>query len=232
MIIQEKKIAIILAAGQGKRMKTSIQKQYLLIHNKPVLYYSLAAFEQSSVDEIIVVTGKDDISYCQMEIIDKYSFHKVSKIVEGGKERYHSVYNGLNSISGNCSCVLIHDGARPCIRTEIIEDTIANTEKYKACVVGVPVKDTIKQINGDNFSENTPDRTKMWAVQTPQGFSYSIIKAAYEELLKCESPVTDDAMVVEKYTKIPVKLIMGSYENIKITTPDDMRIAELFLKEE
>lgn len=225
-----KTVAIILAAGQGKRMNSKIQKQYLLIKDKPVLYYSLFAFEQSEVDAIVLVTGKGETSYCEKEIVQKYRLRKVTAITEGGKERYHSVYEGLRALPENTDYVLIHDGARPFVSEKIIADMIDAVREYKACVAGMPVKDTIKIADNNQFAVQTPERSRVWAVQTPQAFSYDIIWRAYTELMKNEISVTDDAMVVETFIKHPVKLVKGSYENIKITTPEDLLIAEAFLE--
>lgn len=220
--------AIILAAGQGRRMNSTIQKQYLLLEEKPILYYSLCAFEKSAVDEIVLVTGAKEIVYCRKEIVQLYGFQKVSCIIEGGRERCHSVYQGLKALSDDTEYVLIHDGARPFVTEQIITDTIAAVKEYKACVVGMPVKDTIKLTDNDQYAIQTPDRQKVWAVQTPQAFSYEIVWKAYSMLMEHEIPVTDDAMVVETYLEYPVKLIKGSYKNIKITTPEDLLIAEAF----
>ncbi len=220
--------AIILAAGQGKRMNSTVHKQYLLLKEKPVLYYSLRAFEKSAVDEMVLVTGADEIAYCKREIVQQYGFRKVSYITEGGRERCHSVYQGLKALAEDTEYVLIHDGARPFVTENIIADTIEAVKKYKACVVGMPVKDTIKITDGHQFAVQTPERQHVWAVQTPQAFSYEIVWKAYSMLMEHEIPVTDDAMVVETYLQYPVKLIEGSYENIKITTPEDLLIAEVF----
>ncbi len=220
--------AIVLAAGQGKRMNSTIHKQYLLLGEKPVLYYSLRTFEESAVDEIVLVTGADEIAYCEKEIVQLYGFHKVSCITEGGRERCHSVYQGLKALSEDTEYVLIHDGARPLVTKKIIADTIEAVKKYKACVVGMPVKDTIKITDSHQFAVQTPERQNVWAVQTPQAFSYEIVWKAYSMLMEHEIPVTDDAMVVETYLQYPVKLLEGSYENIKITTPEDLLIAEVF----
>ena len=227
----KKIVAIVLAAGTGKRMQSNIPKQYLMLQDKPVLYYSLKTFEESNVDEIILVVGKDDIEYCHEKIIDKYNFKKVTKIIEGGAERYHSVYNGLNAI-GYADYVLIHDGARPFITLDIIKKTIEEVSIYKACVVGVPSKDTVKIINEDGIVMDTPNRDKVWSVQTPQAFSYNLIKKAYELLFSSKQEnikITDDAMVVEHALKCPVKLVIGEYYNIKITTPDDLVFGENIL---
>ena len=229
--------AIVLAAGQGKRMQSSVHKQYLLIKDKPILYYSLKAFEDSMlIDDIVLVTGKGEESFCQKEILDKYGFCKVRAVVCGGKERYHSVAYGIRSIDWDCDYVFIHDGARPFIDGGIIKRAFTEVRQSKACVVGMPVKDTIKIADGKGCVESTPDRSRIWQIQTPQVFEKQLIADAYEKLLTEGSElltkgitVTDDAMVVEYFMNIPVKLVHGSYENIKITTPEDLKIAETFI---
>lgn len=222
--------AIVLAAGSGKRMNTIVHKQYLLLDGKPILYYSLKAFENSRVSEIVLVTGDGEEEYCQKEIIQKYGLQKVCHVVKGGKERYHSVYEGLKAVR-KTDYVLIHDGARPFIDKDIIERSIETVEKYQACVVGMPAKDTIKIADELGFAADTPDREHVWQVQTPQTFSYSLIMQAYEKLMACNKrQVTDDAMVLEQMTNQTVKLIEGSYRNIKITTPEDLLVAETYLK--
>lgn len=225
----EKNVAVVLAAGQGKRMNSSVQKQYLLIKGKPVLYYTLNAFEKSSIiSEIILVTGKEEVEYCRKEIVEHYGFTKVTKIIAGGKERYHSVYEGIRAI-GEADYVYIHDGARPFVTEEIIARADHGVKKYRACVVGMPVKDTIKVADEGCFAVQTPDRRTLWQVQTPQVFEYTLIREAYEKLMT-EEPggITDDAMVVETMTDFRVKLVEGSYRNIKITTPEDLEIAAVF----
>lgn len=231
-----KTTAIVLAAGQGKRMNTDIQKQYLPIKDKPVLYYSLKAFEESLVDKIVLVVGGDDVDYCKSEIVDKYRFSKVAAIVAGGNERYHSVYNGIKAIKWDCEYVFIHDGARPFVTSEIIERAFEQVKEAKACVVGMPVKDTIKISDERGFIVDTPPRANVWQVQTPQVFEKQLISSAYEKLIINEQTlladkivITDDAMVVEYFEKLPVKLVQGSYENIKITTREDLKIAESFI---
>lgn len=220
--------AIVLAAGQGRRMGTETQKQYLEILGKPVLWYSLEAFQKSEIiDDIIIVVGKGQEEYCKKEIVEKYQIQKVKKIVSGGAERYHSVWNGLKELQES-GYVFIHDGARPFVDEEMIKRAYENVLQYKACVVGMPVKDTIKIADSSRFAQETPDRNRVWSVQTPQVFEAAIIKNAYEILLKQEDDsVTDDAMVVEKILGKKVKLVQGSYENIKITTPEDLDIARV-----
>ncbi len=228
--------AIVLAAGQGKRMQSSVHKQYLLIKGKPVLYYSLKAFEESIIDDIVLVVGEGEEDFCRKEILDKYGFRKIRAVVCGGKERYHSVAYGIRTINWKCEYIFIHDGARPFIDHEIIKRAFAAVKQFKACVVGMPVKDTIKIADEKGFVANTPDRSLIWQIQTPQVFKRQLIAAAYEKLLAEEKDllaegvkVTDDAMVVEYFMSVPVKLVQGSYQNIKITTPEDLKIAEIFV---
>lgn len=222
--------AIVLAAGQGKRMGTKTQKQYLEIDGKPVLYYSLHAFEKSEIiDEIVLVVGENQKEYCEKEIIAKYNFQKVRTIVEGGAERYHSVWNGLQEVQEGY--VFIHDGARPFVNDEILQRVYDEVVVHKACVVGMPVKDTIKIADANEFAEATPDRSLLWLIQTPQVFEVELVKKAYARLMNCAIiNVTDDAMVVEQMLGYKVKLVRGSYENIKITTPEDLEIAKIFVK--
>lgn len=231
--MSDKKVtAIVLAAGQGKRMNSNIQKQFMLINEYPVLYYSLKAFEDSSVDDVIVVTGAADIEYLKAEIIDKYSFLKVKAVVAGGRERYDSVYNGLEA--ADCEYVLIHDGARPLINTDIIERIIAEVKEYDACTAGMPVKDTIKVCDSAGMVVSTPPRNSVWQVQTPQAFKYELIRLAHEKLRSGQAEsdrVTDDSMLVEELMRHPVKLVLGSYSNMKVTTPEDIIIAGALLKE-
>ena len=227
---KQKYAAIVLAAGSGKRMNSKVHKQYLIIQDRPVLYYSLKAFEDSAVDEIVLVVGKGEEEFCRKEIVDKYGISKVKAIVEGGKERYHSVFEGLKQTS-DADYVLIHDGARPFVNQDIIRRCMQEVQKYQACVVGMPVKDTIKIADEEGYAKQTPDRKNVWMIQTPQTFSYALIYEAYEEMLKTEdTAITDDAMVLERIKGKKSKLIEGSYSNIKITTPEDLLIANVYLQ--
>lgn len=226
----EKITAIVLAAGAGKRMNSAVHKQYMQLEGKPLLYYALKAFEASAVTDIVLVVGAGEISYCKETIVDQYGIEKVSRIVTGGKERYHSVYEGLKAADG-AQYVLIHDGARPFVTEEIIKYSIDTAKEYGACVVGMPVKDTIKVIGEDGFAKETPARSSLWQIQTPQTFSYPLILQAYERVLaQGDSAVTDDAMVLEQTMGQQVKVIEGDYRNIKITTPEDILVAEAYLK--
>lgn len=227
---KQKYAAIVLAAGSGKRMNSQVHKQYLIIQDRPVLYYSLKEFEDSAVDEIVLVVGKGEEEFCRREIVDKYGISKVKAIVEGGKERYHSVFEGLKQTS-DADYVLIHDGARPFVNQDIIRRCMQEVQKYQACVVGMPVKDTIKIADEEGYAKQTPDRKNVWMIQTPQTFSYALIYEVYEEMLKTEdTAITDDAMVLERIKGKKSKLIEGSYRNIKITTPEDLLIANVYLQ--
>jgi 2-C-methyl-D-erythritol 4-phosphate cytidylyltransferase len=224
--------AVILAAGQGKRMGSQVKKQYMTILDKPVLYYSIHAFQESSVDEIIVVTEEQDIDYVKTEIVDRYQLDKVTAVVAGGKERFDSAYAGIKACQ-ETDYVLIHDGARPLITPVLIETVIKDVRHYRSVAVGVPSKDTIKIVDEELYATKTPPRKNLWAVQTPQAFSYALISQAYRIMYadeRSKEQITDDAMVVETYMEAPVKMILGDYENIKITTPEDIIIAELLLK--
>lgn len=222
-------VAIILAAGTGKRMNSNTPKQYLTLDNKPVLYYSLKAFEESSINEIILVVGRNEIDYCRREIVEKYNIKKVTAIIEGGLERYDSVYQGLLNVK-DADYILIHDGARPFITVEIIERTMEQVVIHKACVVGVPSKDTVKIVDTDGKVIKTPKRENVWCTQTPQAFSFQLIYEAYKKVMEGNYPyITDDAMVVEQTTRYPIRMIHGSYSNIKITTPEDLLMGELML---
>lgn len=229
----EKCTAIVLAAGQGKRMGTKVQKQFLEIQGHPVLYYSLRCFQESPlISDIIAVTGEEVISYCKKEIIDKYGFSKVRSVVPGGKERYDSVYAGLLACV-DTDYVFIHDGARPFITDEILCRGLEAARETGACVVGMPSKDTVKLADEEGFVQETPDRNRVWTVQTPQIFHYPLILRAHESIRRKDmSTITDDAMVVEQESGVKVRLSEGSYRNIKITTPEDLAVAEAFLKME
>lgn len=230
---KKKCTGIILAAGQGKRMGTRVQKQFLELEGKPVLYHTLRCFEDSAlIDDIILVTGSEQISYCEEEIVQKYHFCKVRRVTAGGAERYHSVYEGLHCCE-NTDYVFIHDGARPFVDEGILMRTWEAVQKYDACIAAVPSKDTVKMADETGFVQQTPQRSRVWMVQTPQVFSYELIMEAYEKALQtsCEG-ITDDAMVVERMTGHRVYLAEGSYENIKLTTPEDLQIAKAFLEKQ
>ena len=229
--------AIVLSAGSGRRMNSDTPKQYLPLAGKPVVYHCLKAFQESPVSEIVLVAGAADLDYCRRELVEKYQLDKVKKIVPGGAERYDSVFEGLKAIQ-KADYVMIHDGARPVLTQEIIARSMSAVAEYQACIAGMPVKDTIKIADEEGFAEYTPKRSSLWMIQTPQTFSFPLIYNAYKKALsraeqekRPKTLITDDAMVLETFGNARVKLIEGSYKNIKITTPEDLAMAELFLAE-
>ncbi len=233
--MNEKKrcIGLVVAAGSGRRMGASVKKQYMELGGKPVLYFSLKAFQNSGIiDEIVLVVGENELSYAQNEVVDKYGFTKVSAIIPGGEERYDSVWQGLQVIPEEEGYVFIHDGARPFVTEEIIRRGYDAVSQYKACAAGMPSKDSVKLADEEDFVVSSPDRDHVWLMQTPQVFEISLIREAYEKFMgQEEKTATDDAMVAEQMLAVPVKLFEGSYENMKLTLPEDMKLAEAILKD-
>jgi len=242
--MRKKTAAVILAGGKGTRMGGNTLKQYIEIDGRPLIYYSLKAFSDSFVDEIVLVCGEGEEEYCSDEIVEKYGFSKVKSIATGGRERYHSVYNGLKALRcvaegeslDPCEIVFIHDGARPFVDADLIERAYREAEKYHAAVVAVPAKDTVKMADTDGYAVETLRRDLVWMMQTPQVFDYYEIYNAYcklieqeKELLERGVNVTDDAMVLELFSDTRVKLVMGDYRNIKVTTPDDLDIVKHYM---
>ena len=216
--------AIVLAGGRGKRMNYHKSKQFIEIKGKPVLVYTLEKFiYNKSIDEVILVLPEDEVDYCKKEVLQRYSL-KVDRIVIGGKERQDSVFNALEAME-KADIVLIHDGARPFINEKIIEEGIKYANIYGAAAPGVTPKDTIKVKNEDNISVDTPDRNTLVAVQTPQCFKYDEIYQCHRKIKEENAIVTDDTSVVERY-RHKVYLYEGDYTNIKITTPEDLILAE------
>ena len=223
--------AIILAAGQGKRMGGQVRKQFMELQGKPLLYYSLHCFQESGlIDEILLVTGKDQIEYCIKNVVERYGFSKVVKIVAGGEQRYDSVYEGLKAC-GDSEYVFIHDGARPFVTEEILQRGYEAARKYGTGIAGVLSKDTVKIVDGKKNVIETPLRDRVWIVQTPQIFEYNLVRCAYDRLqLFDKTGITDDAMVVEEMGNQTVHMVPGDYTNIKITTPDDLDVAAQFMQ--
>lgn len=223
-----KTAAIVLAGGKGSRMGTDIPKQYIEINGKPLLYYTLKAFEESMTDEIVIAVADEYKSYVQEEIVKRYGFNKVTALVTGGNERYDSVYNALKAIK-YADYVAIHDGARPFVTPKVIAASFEQAYIYKGAVAGVPSKDTVKICDEQGFCMETPNRKNVWIIQTPQTFEYSLILDAYKRQQECDDRlVTDDAMVVEKYSDVKVKVFEGDYKNIKITTKEDLEVAKMW----
>jgi len=227
--MRKKNYGIIVAAGKGKRMGADINKVYLQLGDKPIIVHTLESFcRTSKIDGIVVVLSAEDRGYFEREIIATYSFPKPILLAEGGKERQISVYNGLMALPADTDIVVIHDGARPFITPEMIERTIIEAQKNGAAVMAMPVKDTIKEVKSDFWVSSTLNRDILWLAQTPQTFSYPLIVQAHEKANEQGIIATDDSALVERLG-MPVKIVLGSYENIKITTWEDMLLAERIL---
>lgn len=231
-MFNNKRIGVIIpAAGQGKRMQSSVSKQYIEIEGKPIVAFTVEKFQElDCIDEIILVVGEKEIEHVEEHIKNKYDLSKVSRIVAGGNDRQDSVFEGLKSLDEKVDVVLIHDGVRPMIDEDSIKKIIEETIKYKACILGVNVKDTIKVIDENGYVQDTPNRSQLYAVQTPQAFDRVLIMEAYKKAYSEHYKATDDAMMVEKFTQTKVKIVEGSYSNIKITTPEDIKIFKEFSK--
>ena len=235
-------VMILLAAGSGSRMKSGTAKQFMLLKDKPLIWYSLDTVEKSPlIDECILVTAEKDIAYMRHEIVEKYGFRKVSAIVPGGSERWESVANAVQALGNGGMAedgyVFIHDGARPFLTQRILENIYLEVKEHRACVAAVPSKDTVRLSDENGFARCTPDRRGVWIIQTPQAFETGLLVKAYtmlreraDRLGKESIAVTDDAGVVELFTEQRIRLVEGSYDNIKVTTPGDMKIAEAFLE--
>lgn len=220
---------IIVAAGSGKRMNLGINKQYIKLEEKEMIAHTIDTFyNNGNVDEIIICIKKEEEEFFIDKILNKYNYKNV-KIAYGGEERQDSIYNGLKKININCEIVLIHDGARPFVSDDIINKSIEVAKEKQAVVVGVPVKDTIKVVE-NGIVKHTPQRSTLWSAQTPQTFKYDLIMKAYEEAYKNNYYGTDDSMLVE-FIGQNVSMIMGSYDNIKITNPEDINIAKKILEQ-
>lgn len=206
-------------------------KQYMEVFGKPLIYYALKVFEDSFIQDIVLVCRAQDCEYCAQEIVAGNGFSKVKKIIPGGRERLHSVYEGLCA-AAPCDYVFIHDGARPCVTGEILERCQQDVLRYGACVAAMPVKDTVKIADTAGFAVSTPQRRLVWQVQTPQVFQYDLIRSAYDRMLERNEieDITDDAMVVERFGEGRIKMTEGSYTNVKVTTPEDLALLEKLLK--
>jgi len=221
-----KVVAIIPAAGMGRRMNNTIHKQYLSLGNMPLLVHCLRTFAaHPAIDEIIIVAPEDQLDFCRWDIVHAYNIDKVCAVVRGGNERQDSVRNGLRA----CQCsaediILIHDGVRPLIEAETIDAVIAGVAEHDACIAALPVKDTIKEVH-DGVIRSTPQRSNLWAAQTPQGFRCNLIVNAHEQALAHGFSATDDASVLE-WLGHEVAVVEGSYANLKITTPEDLILAQ------
>lgn len=224
-------VAIIPAGGLGKRLGGDIAKQYLCLNSLPVLVHTIRVFQKSDViSEVVLVVPQDDIASVRKQIVEKYGLTKVSTIVAGGHERQDSVRNGLRAIAMKCDVVMVHDGVRPFVTGEMIARVAAAAADTGAASIGVKAKDTIKETTDENRVTGTLPRHNLWQTQTPQAFQYELLCKAYEAAAGDNFYGTDDASLVERLGA-EVRMIAGSYENIKITTPEDLMMAEALMKE-
>jgi 2-C-methyl-D-erythritol 4-phosphate cytidylyltransferase len=222
--------AVIAAAGQGKRFGDGLQKQFLPLMGKPVLAYSAETFSKSDlISEIVIVVPDDCAGSVKADIVDRFSISKVTRIVPGGPERQDSVLNGFNALSGNPGVVVVHDGARPLVTTELLEDVIREAHACGGALAALPSSDTIKRTSADMRVEDTVPRDSLWFAQTPQAFRYDVLKNAFTKASDEGFTGTDESQLVER-TGVKVKIVKGSPYNIKITTPEDLRFGELILK--
>ncbi|MCR5684760.1 MAG: 2-C-methyl-D-erythritol 4-phosphate cytidylyltransferase [Lachnospiraceae bacterium] len=227
--------AVIVAAGKGLRMGGPVPKQYMELCGIPVLARTLMAFEQSRVDEVIVICPKGDITYVLKSMIANFGIRKVSKVLEGGKERFDSCRTGIEATSPDTSCILVHDGARPLISAELINRVTECAIRYRACCPGVIPKDTIRLVDPSSFSSDTPARDQCRLIQTPQGFEAGLLREAYRKFFagteseRAAMGITDDAMLVQKETGQKIYICDGEPANLKITSPEDIAVAEYIL---
>ncbi len=225
--------AVIAAAGLGRRMQQDTPKTYLRLGGKPILSHTLEVFEKvPEVHEVLVVVHPEDLELCQREVIDPTPLKKVLRLVPGGKERQDSVYNALKVLrkeAESLEIILVHDGVRPFVTPSLISQVVAAARRHGAAVPGVPCQDTLKRVNPKGEVLETVDRRELWQVQTPQGFRAALLWQAYQEAMSRQFYATDEAALVEALGKTVV-MVPGSFLNLKITTPDDLQLAEAILR--
>lgn len=221
---------VVAAAGTGSRMKSSTNKQFMLLGNRPVLTYCLDFFEaQPEVGSMVIVCRADEVDYCRREIIQGYRYSKVSAVIAGGPERQDSVWNGLRCLQPKQDWVAIHDGARPLLTVKVFREVFRAARQFGAAIPGLPPKDTLKTVDSQHFVHETLNRAAIVAVQTPQIFRVSDLLKAYELARTDNFSGTDDASLYERYIG-KVKVVEGDHQNLKITTPEDLALAEAILQ--
>jgi len=224
--------AIIAAAGLGRRMQQDIPKTYLPLAGKPILIHTLEVFEKvPEVHEVLVVVHQEDLEFCQEEVLAPYPLKKVLRVVPGGKERQDSVYNALKVLKKEAEeleVILVHDGVRPLVTPTLVGQVVAAARRHGAAILGIPCQDTLKRVNSRKEVLDTVDRRGLWQVQTPQAFRAALLWQAYQEAMNRGFYATDEAALVEALGK-PVMMVSGSPLNLKITTQDDLKLAEAFL---
>ncbi|OGP73463.1 MAG: 2-C-methyl-D-erythritol 4-phosphate cytidylyltransferase [Deltaproteobacteria bacterium RBG_16_49_23] len=222
--------AVIVSAGKGQRFMEGRKKQFFSLGEKPILAHTLDRFDACPlIRSILLVVGREDQDYCLTEIIEKFRYRKISRIIPGGKQRQDSVRNGLDGLPGDAEIIVIHDGVRPFVTKEMIEESIRSAARFGAVIIAMPVKDTIKMAHPDGTVLKTLERESLWQAQTPQTFQASLIREAYLKATEDGYIGTDDASLVERLGK-KIHILPGSYTNIKITTLEDLMLANLILK--
>ena len=224
--------AIITAGGLGKRFDgtgDTLPKQFIPLSGKPVIAYSILSFESSKlINEIVIVVPENWVEYTKTEIVDKFDIKKVSNVISGGDERQDSVRIGLMALSKTPSIVAVHDGVRPLVTVQTIDEVITQAEKTGGAIAAITATDTIKKSDPEHIIENTLRREDIWFAQTPQAFRYEILKEAFEKASEDGYLGTDEAELVERLGK-EIKLVKSSKYNIKITTQEDLELGEIFL---
>jgi 2-C-methyl-D-erythritol 4-phosphate cytidylyltransferase len=227
----DRTVAVIPAAGMGIRMGGARAKQFIEVDGVPLLAWTLAPFQRSSaVDALIVVSPADEVEYCEREIVKRFGLSKVRRVVPGGPRRQDSVRQGILASMGEYGLVLIHDGVRPVLDEIFIDRIVAQAKQWGSVVAGLPARDTVKEVDAERLVVKTYDRNQVWLVQTPQVFPYPVIWEAHERALRERWVATDDGSLVERLG-VAVRVVEGSERNIKITTPNDLVLARLFLKD-
>jgi len=224
-------VALIPAAGVGKRIGGEIPKQFLALHDKPILALTLEKFQASPAIHEIIVAAPQEFHASVREIAEKHSITKLTQVVVGGEQRQHSVWNALKAAPKDAEIVIVHDAVRPFIAASDIQKVVDSAKKHGAAILAVRVKDTIKLSDEQEFVLNTLDREYLWSVQTPQAFKRDILFGAMQQAMEEHFTGTDEASVVENYG-VDVKIIEGSYTNIKITTKEDLVFADAIMKAE
>ena len=225
-----KAVAIIPAAGTGKRMEGEVSKQYLVLGGVPILVHTLRKFEEApAIDAVFLVVPAGDVEIIRRDMIDSYGLKKVRKVLPGGRERQDSVKAGIDALPEETQVVVIHDGVRPFVTADLIGLCVEGARQFGAVSLGVPVKDTVKSVETGGWVEHTMERTKLWLTQTPQAFRREVIQEAYRRAFAEGFYGTDDASLVERMG-IRVRMLPGIYENIKITTPGDLDLGAILVK--
>lgn len=221
-------VAIIAAAGEGRRMGGTIEKQFLCLQGKPVLSHTLALFDvHPMVDGLILVVSSSQRQALREKVLDPYPCRKLLKVIDGGKERQDSVARGVKALPPECELVVVHDGVRPLLNDELLTSVLESAQKHGAAVAAVPARDTVKRVKEGRVA-STLERETVWLAQTPQAFKTGLLRRAYEEAARTQTTATDDAALVE-LLGVPVHLVLGSAQNIKVTTPMDLVVAETLI---